>query len=121
VFPDSGPVGFEPNTAVFRDPAAANAALRQLAQYLAANPAAKIELSGTTAHLGTLAGGRALSLQRAETVKAALVRMGTHPGQIVMQGLAWRFPGYINDQGPDGGLLPGPAEHNRSVIVTMGT
>src|SRR5690349_13611724 len=44
VFPDGGPVGFKPNTAVFRDPAAANAALRQLAQYLAANPAAKIEL-----------------------------------------------------------------------------
>lgn len=119
VFPDSGSVGFEPNTAVFRDPSAANAALRQLAQYLAANSSAKIELSGTTAHWGTLAGDMALSLQRAEAVKAVLVRMGAHPGQIVTQGLAWRFPGYINDQSPDGDLLPGPAEHNRSVIVTM--
>ena len=40
--PDSGPVGFEPNTAVFRDPAAAAAALKKIADYLIADPAAKI-------------------------------------------------------------------------------
>ncbi len=117
-FADSGPIGFEPDTAVFRDPAAAGAALKQLAQYLAANPSAKIELSGTTARWGTLAWDLALSAERAEAVKAALVRMGAAPSQIVTQGLGWHFPGYINDQGPGGSLLPGPAEHNRSVIVT---
>jgi len=45
VFPDSGPVGFEPNTTVFRQPAAAMAALRPLALYLAATPSARIELT----------------------------------------------------------------------------
>jgi outer membrane protein OmpA-like peptidoglycan-associated protein len=116
-FPDSGPVGFEPNTAVFRDRAAAYATLRQLADYLAAHPASRIELTGTTAHWGTFAWDLTLSMRRAETVKAALVQMGAAPGQIATRGLGWRFPGYINDQGPGGNLLPGPAEHNRSVIA----
>ncbi len=118
VFLDSGPVGFEPDTAVFRDPAAAGAALRQLAQYLVANPSAKMELTGTTARSGTLAQDLTLSGQRAATVKVALVHMGASPGQIVTQGLGWQFPGYINDRGPGGNLLASPAEHNRSVIVT---
>lgn len=119
VFPDSGPVGFQPNTAVFRDPAAARAALQRLAGYLAADPSARIELTGTTARWGTFAWDLTLSKQRAETVKAALVQLGASSGQIKTQGLGWRFPGYANDQGPDGSLLPGPAEQNRSVIVTQ--
>ena len=110
-FPDSGPVGFEPDTAAFRDPSAAYAALRRLAGYLAANSPARIELTGTTARWGSLAGCRALAQQRANTVKAVLVQMGARPSQIVTRGLGWRFPGYENDQGPDGTLLPGPAEH----------
>ena len=118
VFPDSGPVGFEPNTTVFRQPAAAVAALRPLARYLAANPSVHVELTGTTAHWGSLAGCIYLAQQRAGTVKAVLVHLGVQPSQITTRGLGWRFPGYINDQGPDGTLLPGPAEHNRSVIVT---
>ena len=118
VFPDSGPVGFEPNTTVFRQPAAAMAALRPLARYLAATPSARIELTGTTAHWGSLAGCIDLARRRAGKVKAVLVQMGAQPSQIATRGLGWRFPGYVNDQGPDGTLLPGPAEHNRSVIVT---
>ena len=118
VFPDSGPVGFEPDTAVFRDPAAAHVALRRLASYLAADPSARIELTGTTARWGPFAGAVALSWHRADAVKAALVHMGAAPGQIKTRGLGWRFRGYINDRGPGGTLLPGPAEHNRSVIVS---
>ncbi len=116
--PDSGPVGFEPDTTVFRQPAQALAALRPLARYLAAHPSARIELTGTTAHWGSLAGCQALALQRADTIKAVLAQMGAQPSQIKTQGLGWQFAGYINDQGPGGTLLPGPAEHNRSVIVT---
>lgn len=118
VLPDSGPVGFQPDTAVFRDPAAAYATLRRFARYLAAHPSARIELTGTTAHWGLFAGAVALSWRRAGTVKAALVHLGAAPDQIETRGLGWHFPGYINDHGPRGTLLPGPAEHNRSVIVT---
>ena len=100
VFPDSGPVGFEPNSAVFRDPSAATAALQPLARYLVANPSVKVELSGTTAHSGSFAFDLVLSLQRADTVEAILIQMGVNPAQILTRGLGWRFPGYENDQGP---------------------
>jgi outer membrane protein OmpA-like peptidoglycan-associated protein len=119
VFPDSGPVGFRPNTTVFRNPAAALAALRPLGQYLAANPSARIELTGTTAHWGTLQSCQALARRRASTVQRVLLHFGAKPDQISTRGLGWRFPGYENDQGPHHTLLPGPAEHNRSVIVTQ--
>lgn len=118
VFRDSGPVGFEPGSAAFRNQATATAALRPLARYLATNPTAKIKISGTTAHSGTLAYALALSATRAAAVKAFLVQMGAASSQIVTDGLGWQFPGYINDQGPNGSVLPGPAEQNRSVIVT---
>ena len=118
VFPDSGPVGFEPNTTVFRQPTAALTALRPFGRYLAANPSVRILLTGTTAHWGSFAGCKALALRRADTVKAVLVHMGARASQIETKGLGWQFPGYINDQGPSGTLLPGPAEHNRSVFVT---
>jgi OmpA-OmpF porin, OOP family len=119
VFPDSGSVGFEPNTTVFRNPAAALAALRPLAQYLAANPSARIRLTGTTAHWGSLSGCINLARRRANTVKNVLLSMNAQSDQISIKGVGWIFPGYENDQGPNGTLLPGPAEHNRSVIVTQ--
>ncbi len=118
-FPDSGPVGFEPNVAVLRDRAAAVAALRPIAQFLIADRGAVVELTGTTAHWGTLVSCIGLSRARAEAVKAILVRLGAGPVQIITRGVGWRFAGYRNDQGPGGILLPGPAEHNRSVIVTQ--
>jgi hypothetical protein len=51
-------------------------------------------------------------------VRAVLLALGARPRQILTRGLAWHFRGYRDDQGPGGALLPGPAEHNRSVIVT---
>ena len=116
--PDTGTVGFEPNLAVFRDPSAAENTLEPIARYLVANPSARIELTGTTAHWGSLEGSRELSLRRANAVKTVLVHLDARPSQILTRGLAWQFPGYQNDRGPGGTLLPGPAEHNRSVIVT---
>jgi OmpA-OmpF porin, OOP family len=118
VFPDEGPVGFLPNLAKFRDPAAAIAALRGLGTYLAANPSVRIKLTGTTARVPPLSGCIGLSLQRAEAVRRVLLTYGAHLDQISIAGVGWEFPGYENDQGPGGILLPGPAEHNRSVIVT---
>jgi OOP family OmpA-OmpF porin len=118
VFPDSGPVGFFPDTAQFRSSAAAEGSLRQLAAYLVANPSARIKLTGTTARFGSLSSCIALSLERADAVRQVLVADGALSSQIATTGVGWQFPGYENDQGPDGILLPGPAEHNRSVIVT---
>jgi OmpA-OmpF porin, OOP family len=88
------------------------------ARYLATNPAERIELSGTTARWGSLPSDLALARQRARAVRAVLLALGARPRQILTRGLAWHFRGYRDDQGPGGALLPGPAEHNRSVIVT---
>jgi outer membrane protein OmpA-like peptidoglycan-associated protein len=118
VFPDNGPLGFEPGTAVFRDPGGAEAALSELVRYLITNPSARILLTGTTAHWGTLASDIALSMERSNAVRMVLVQLGASPRQIKTRGLGWKFAGYQDDQGPDGTLLPGPAEQNRSVIVT---
>ena len=111
-------IAFEPNTALFSDPDAMTAAITKIAEYLVANHAARVELTGTSDHQGSLTQAIALSLQRAMAVKTALVEQGASPDQITTRGVGWQFPGYVYDLGPNGVLLPGPAAHNRSVIVT---
>jgi hypothetical protein len=118
-FPNTGPLGFEAGTAKFRDPGAADTALTRLAGYLVTHPGAGIEVSGTTARAGVLVYDVTLSLARARTVTNVLVSLGAAPRQIIALGLAWRFPGYVNDQGPNGTILPGPAEQNESVLITQ--
>jgi outer membrane protein OmpA-like peptidoglycan-associated protein len=118
MFTNVGPLGFETDTAQFRDPAAAETALTQFAEYLAIHPSAEIEVSGTTARVGDLAYDIRLSLARAEAVRNDLVSLGSAPSRILTHGLGWQFPGYVNDQSPNGTLRPGPAEQNRSIIIT---
>jgi outer membrane protein OmpA-like peptidoglycan-associated protein len=115
--PDDGSVGFQPDTAEFRDRAAASGVLTPFADFLKQGPTRRIALTGTSARAGTLAGQVALSTQRAEAVKALLVELGASPDQIATKGVGSQFPGYVNDVGPDGKQLPGPASTNRTVIV----
>jgi OmpA-OmpF porin, OOP family len=117
--PDTGPVGFEPNTAKFRDPSAAQNALAEIAGYLLDNPAVKIELTGTTAHFDGDAWDETLSVKRASAVKSMLVALGVGAGQIATHGDGWDSPCYESDGGPNGPMISLAAEHNRSVIVTI--
>jgi len=117
--PDTGPVGFQPNTARFRDPSSARAALGGIARYLLDNPTARIELTGTTARWGGDAWDETLSAQRADAVRSALISLGISPGQVTARGVGWRSPCYEADGGPGGTLLAPQAQHNRSVIVTV--
>jgi OmpA-OmpF porin, OOP family len=117
--PDTGPVGFQPNTATFRDPSAARDALQDIAQFLLDNPAAKIELTGTTARWGGDAWDETLSRERANAVMSALISLGVSPGQVTTRGVGWRSPCYEPDGGPQGPMLGPQAEHNRSVIATL--
>jgi outer membrane protein OmpA-like peptidoglycan-associated protein len=118
-FTNAGPLRFEANTAQFRDPTAAETALTRFVGYLVTHPGTGIEVSGTTSREGDLAYDMALSLARARAVTNVLVSLGAVPSQIMTRGLAWQFPGYVNDQGPNGTILPGPAEQNRSIIITQ--
>jgi OmpA-OmpF porin, OOP family len=115
--PDDGSVGFQPDTAEFRDRDAARGVLTPFAQFLAQGPTRRLALTGTTARAGTAASQVQLSTQRAEAVKALLVELGASPDQITTKGVGSQFPGYVNDVGPDGKQLPGPASQNRQVIV----
>ena len=58
-----------------------------------------------------------LSTQRAEAVKALLVEAGAPADRITTSGVGSQFPGYVNDVGPGGKQLPGPATTNRKVLV----
>ncbi|MPZ65135.1 MAG: OmpA family protein [Pseudonocardiaceae bacterium] len=117
VLPDNPTVGFVPGEAVLRDAEAAAGVLRPVADWLAADSQRQARITGTTARHGSLESQIALAFERAETIKRRLVDLGADPTQITTEGVGSEFPGYVPDQGPDGGLLPGPASRNRSVII----
>ncbi len=115
--PDDGSVGFQPDTAEFRDRNAARGVLTPFAQFLTGSPNARLALTGTSARAGTQEGQNDLSTRRAEAVKQLLVELGAPADRITTRGVGSQFPGYVNDVGPDGRQLPGPASQNRTVIV----
>ena len=98
--PDDNSVGFQPDTAEFRDRNAARAVLTPFAQFLTESPSRRIALTGTSARAGTEAGQVDLSTRRAEAVKALLVELGAPAERISTRGVGSRFPGYVNDVGP---------------------
>jgi len=115
---DAGTVGFVVGTATFRDPSAAEATLRQLAGTLKQGTE-HITLIGSTSSEGGDAVNNPLSLQRAQAVEAALASLGIPASRITTMGDGSHWPGRMNDIGPGGVLLPGPAEQDREVIVQL--
>lgn len=115
--PDDNSVGFQPDTAEFRDRNAARAVLTPFAQFLQESPARRLALTGTSARAGTAQSQVELSTRRAEAVKALLVELGAPADRITTRGVGSQFPGYVNDVGPGGRQLPGPASQNRTVVV----
>ena len=119
VLRDGDTVGFLPDQAVFRDPAAARATLQELANLLL-NGRQEVELIGTTATAGPSEEGRIqLSLRRAEAVKSVLVELGVPAERITTVGAGATWPDRIPDLAPDGSLIPWAAAQNRSVIVRL--
>jgi outer membrane protein OmpA-like peptidoglycan-associated protein len=119
VLRDGDTVGFLPDQAVFRDPAAARATLQDLAT-LVVNGRQNVELIGTTAMAGPSEDGRiALSNRRAEAVKGVLVELGVPADRITTRGVGATWPDRVPDIAPDGSLIPWAAAQNRSVIVRL--
>jgi OOP family OmpA-OmpF porin len=118
ILPNDHMTGFRPDTAVLLNPPGARDVLRPLAAALASDPRQSVLLSGTTANVGPVSGQKDVGRARAETVKAVLVDLGAQPTQITAEGLGSDFPQHVPEYDPQGHLLPGPAQANRSVRIT---
>ena len=118
VLSDAGSVGFVVGTAAFRDPAAAQATLSQLAATLEKGTE-HIKLIGSTSSEGGDAINNPLSMKRAQAVQSALISLGIPASRITAMGDGSHWPGRVDDIGPGGALLPAQAEQDREVIVQL--
>jgi outer membrane protein OmpA-like peptidoglycan-associated protein len=118
-FDDASSLGFLPDSTDFRDPAAAAATGKQIADWLAANPGGTVAVAGTTATWGEPAYRAKLSLARAQAVSRVAQAAGADPSRLHPTGLGADFPGHVQDILPDGTLDPAKAEANRTVILTF--
>lgn len=106
-------VRFLGDSAEFADPDAAQGVIQPIAEYLKAHPVFHLLLIGTTAGDGDTEYARALSEQRAEAVRQALIALGANPAQITARGLGSQDPWHIPGAGTDGPL----AAQNRKVVL----
>jgi OOP family OmpA-OmpF porin len=115
---DANNVGFDFDSTTFRNPTGADVTLQQLAKVITSS-GDSVTLTGATSSEGSDAYNTQLSLQRANKVKAVLVQMGVPGGRITTYGDGAHLPGRLNDQGPNGQLLVGPAITNRKVVAKL--
>ena len=115
---DNNHVGFDFNSTTFRDPSGAQATLRQLAD-LIIKSGERVTLIGSTSSEGSNEYNQRLSLRRANAVKAVLVRLGVPASRITAIGDGSHLPGRVNDRGPSGHLLIGPAIEDRKVVAKL--
>lgn len=101
---------FATNSAVLR-PGAENK-LNALAEYLRDNPGVRVAIEGHTDSRGTDAHNEALSLRRADAVRAAFDRMGVTRARFQVRGLGESQPIATND-------TPQGMRQNRRVEVTL--
>jgi OOP family OmpA-OmpF porin len=115
---DNNHVGFNFNSTTFRDPAGAHATLQQLAS-LIIRTGESVKLTGSTSSEGSDQYNLALSLRRAKAVRNALVQLGVPASRITTFGDGSHLPGRLNDRGPNGQLLIGPAIKDRKVVAQL--
>ena len=111
-------VAFLPDSTDYRSPDDVAEVLRPLAERIRGD-GGRVTLTGTTSSAGTREGRLALSLRRAEAVKATLVELGAPAELLETLGVGNEWPGYVSDRDTQDRLLPGPAARNRSVIVQL--
>lgn len=115
---DANNVGFDFDSTTFRDPAGARATLQKLATIML-RTSESVTLTGATSSEGSDQHNQDLSQQRADAVKAVLEELGVPASRITAQGAGSHLPGRMNDRGPNGELLIGPAIANRKVVAKL--
>jgi outer membrane protein OmpA-like peptidoglycan-associated protein len=118
VLADSSPVGFVVDSAEFRDPKAARATLKKLADRMTGH-SQTAELTGTTSSEGSDADNQELSERRATAVKAVLTGLGVSASRITAKGAGEHGPNHVRDTTKGGALIPSAAARNRSVVVKL--
>ncbi|MEV0129733.1 OmpA family protein [Dactylosporangium sp. NPDC050688] len=118
ILANSGRVGFKKNIAVFIDQRAAEQAIGEIADVMRTG-SQRAKLIGTTATDQSVEFRAKLSLDRANAVRDVLVRLGISADRIETVGAGTTYRTHVNDIGPNGTLLPGPAAQNRSVVVEL--
>jgi len=115
---DANNVGFDFNSTTFRDPSGARATLRKLANVMLGT-GESVTLTGATSSEGTEQYNQQLSLERADAVKTVLIQLGVPASRISTFGDGSHLPGRLDDRGPNGQLLIGPAIQNRKVVAKL--
>ncbi|MGH3277503.1 MAG: OmpA family protein [Streptosporangiaceae bacterium] len=115
---DANHVGFLFDSTTFRDPSGARATLRQIAG-LIMRTHESISLIGSTSSEGSDQYNDSLSLRRANAVKSVLIQLGVPASRITTKGDGSHLPGRVNDRGPGGRLLIGPAIEDRKVVAKL--
>ncbi|GFM85992.1 membrane protein [Pseudomonas cichorii] len=105
-----GDVLFDLNRAELKPGAQGN--ISKLAQFLQENPDRKVIVEGYTDSTGSAEYNQSLSERRANSVRAALVRVGVDPSRIVAQGYGKEYP--VADNTSNSGRAM-----NRRVEVTI--
>lgn len=119
-FDGSSGARFEPDRAEWVDVDAARAEFARIVEWLQADPARSIVISGTTSddRTGDPNEGLTLSLARARKAADLLISLGVNPSQITdVRGLGPHYPGRIEDREPDGTPIPELRTKNRKIIV----
>lgn len=110
---------FTKDTADFSDPAAAQKVLAQLVPTIEQNGKV-VTVTGTASkdQATDNTTDTALSLRRAEAVKAALVALGVPPTLLQTAGVGFQWCGFRAETDASGRYSDALAEQNRSVILT---
>jgi OOP family OmpA-OmpF porin len=117
-FTTSSTIGFRGDSTTFRDPAAASATLRTLAEDIRAGNR-RVILTGTAANYGTRTTQLSLSRARAEAVNDELLRLGVPADLITVKAAGSDFSGFVDDRDRAGNLDPVRVGENRSVILQL--
>jgi outer membrane protein OmpA-like peptidoglycan-associated protein len=115
---DANNVGFDFDSTQFRNPAGARATLSKLAAVML-RTGESVKLTGATSSEGTDRYNQQLSRERANAVKTMLTQLGVPGSRITAVGDGSHLPGRLNDRGPNGKLLIGPAIQNRKVVAKL--